>query len=128
MYYSSRCSSEMVELVPLPYFCGRSTCYSDRLHVFPVTIPKSYRAVYVSSFFPCKVRLRNSLPLKCFLLNSYLNGLDLMSRDSVFCLRVLSQCLSYLLFTIFFFFFVTPCLPWSESKLQKNENILFQML
>ena len=33
-YYFSRCSSELAELVPLPYSPGRLTCYSDRLHDF----------------------------------------------------------------------------------------------
>ena len=28
-YYFGRCSSELAELVPLPYSQGRSTCYSD---------------------------------------------------------------------------------------------------
>ena len=30
-------SSELAQLVPLPYSQGRSTRYSDRLHEFPVT-------------------------------------------------------------------------------------------
>ena len=38
-YYFGRCSSELARLVPLPYFQGRSTRYSDRLHNFSVTIP-----------------------------------------------------------------------------------------
>ena len=29
-YYSDRCSSELVQLVPLPYSRGKSTRYSDR--------------------------------------------------------------------------------------------------
>ena len=33
-YYFGRCSSELAELVPLPYSRGRSTHYSDRLHDF----------------------------------------------------------------------------------------------
>ena len=33
-YYSGRCSSELAELVSLPYFRGRSTRYSDRLNGF----------------------------------------------------------------------------------------------
>ena len=33
-YYFGRCSSELAELVPLPYSRGRSTYYSDRLHDF----------------------------------------------------------------------------------------------
>ena len=37
LFYSSyfrRCSSEMAELVAVPFSRGRSTCYSDRLHHF----------------------------------------------------------------------------------------------
>ena len=37
-YYFGKCSSEPVELVPLPYLHGRSTCYSDRMHDISVTI------------------------------------------------------------------------------------------
>ena len=50
-YYFGRCSSELAELVPLPYSQGRSTCYSDRLHDFSVTIPRCYKDVYVNSSF-----------------------------------------------------------------------------
>ena len=39
-YCFSRCSSELAQLVPLPYSPGRSTRYSDRLHDFSVTIPR----------------------------------------------------------------------------------------
>ena len=51
-YYLGRCSSELAQLVPLPYSRGRSTRYSDRLHDFSVTIPRCYKDVYVNSFFP----------------------------------------------------------------------------
>ena len=37
MYYFGRSSSELAQLVPLPYCRGRSTHYSDRLHDFSVT-------------------------------------------------------------------------------------------
>ena len=37
-YYFGRCSSELAQLVPLPYSRGRSTRYSDRLLDFSVTI------------------------------------------------------------------------------------------
>ena len=37
-YYFGRCSSELAQLVPLPYSRGRSTCYSYRLHDFSVTM------------------------------------------------------------------------------------------
>ena len=33
-YYFGRCSSELAQLVPLPYSQGRSTRYTDRLHDF----------------------------------------------------------------------------------------------
>ena len=39
-YYFGRYSSELAQLVPLPYSQGRSTCYSDRSHDFFVTIPR----------------------------------------------------------------------------------------
>ena len=49
-YYFGRFSSELAQLVSLPYSCGRSTCYSDRLHDFSVTIPRCYKDVLVNSF------------------------------------------------------------------------------
>ena len=49
-YYFARCSSELAQLVPLPFSRGRSTRYSDRLHDFSVTIPICYKDVYVNSF------------------------------------------------------------------------------
>ena len=42
-YYGGRCSSELAQLVPLPFSHGRSTRYSDRLHDFSVTIPRCYK-------------------------------------------------------------------------------------
>ena len=51
-YYFGRFSSELAELVPLPFFQGRSTRYSDRLHDFSVTILRCYKDVYVNSFIP----------------------------------------------------------------------------
>ena len=72
--YFGRCSSELAELVPLPYSRGRSIGYSDRLHDFSVTIPRCYKDVYVNSFFPCTARLWNSLAIKCFPLTYDLSG------------------------------------------------------
>ena len=71
-YYFGRCSSELAQLVPLPYSRGRSTRYSDRLHL--VTIPRCYKDVHVNSFFPCTARLWNSLPIECFSLTYDLCG------------------------------------------------------
>ena len=73
-YYFGRCSSELAQLVPLPYSRGRSTRYSDRLHDFSVTIPRCYKDVYVNSFFPRTARLWFSLPIECFPLTYALNG------------------------------------------------------
>ena len=75
-YYFGRCSSELAHLVPLPYSRGRSTHCSDVLNCydFSVTITRCYKDVYVNSFFPCTVRLWNSLHIECFPLTDDLNG------------------------------------------------------
>ena len=62
LLYFGRCSSELAQLVLLPFSRGRSTRYSDRLHDFFVTIPRCYKDVYVNSFFPLTARLWNSVP------------------------------------------------------------------
>ena len=72
--YLGRCSSELAQLVPLPFSCGRSTQYSDRLHDSSVTIPRCYKDVYVNSFFPCTARLWNYLPRECFPLSNDLSS------------------------------------------------------
>ena len=66
MYYFGRCSSELAQLVPLPFSQGKSTRYSDRLRDFSVTIPRCYKDVYVNSFFPHTTKLWNSLPIERF--------------------------------------------------------------
>ena len=108
-YYSGRCSSELAQLVPLPFSQGKSTCYSDRLHYFSVTIPRCYKDVYVNSFFPRMAKHWNSLPIECFPLTYDLSGFKpkqtsfnctfFLNRFSVSC-------------NLFFFasFLVTPCL------------------
>ena len=73
-YYFGRCSSELTQLVSLPFSRGRSTRYSDRLHDFSLTIPRCYKDVYVSSFFPGTAKLWNSLPIECFPLTYDLSG------------------------------------------------------
>ena len=73
-YYFGRCSSELAQLVPLPFSRGRSTRYSDRLHDFSVTIPRCYKDAYVNSFFPHTARLWNSLSIDCFSLTYDLGG------------------------------------------------------
>ena len=44
-YYFGRFSSELTQLIPLPFCGGRSTHYSDKLHYFSVTIPRCYKDV-----------------------------------------------------------------------------------
>ena len=73
-YYFGRCSSELAQLVPLPFFRGRSTRYSGGLHDFFVTIPRCYKDVYVNIFFPRTAKLWNSLPIECFPLTYDLSG------------------------------------------------------
>ena len=65
-HYFGRCSSELAQLVPLPFSRGRFACYPDRLHDFSVTSPRFYKDVYGNSFFPCIDILGNSLPIECF--------------------------------------------------------------
>ena len=73
-YSYGRCSSELAQLVPLPYCSRRSTCCTDRYHDFPVTILRCYKDVYVNSFFPRTATLWTSLPIEFFLLTYDLNG------------------------------------------------------
>ena len=73
-HYFGRRSSELAQLVPLPFSRGRSTRYSDRLRDFSVTIPRCYKDVYVNSFFPRTAKLWNSLPIECFPLTYDLSG------------------------------------------------------
>ena len=73
-YYFGRCSSELAQLVPLPFSRRMSTRYSDSLHDFSVTIPRCYKDVSVNNFSPRTAKLRNSLPIECFPLTYDLSG------------------------------------------------------
>ena len=55
-YYFGRCFSELTKLVPLPYFRKRSTCYSDRLHIFSFTIPRCCNILCTSHPHPLSAR------------------------------------------------------------------------
>ena len=109
-------SSEMAQVVPFPYSCGRCPFYSDRLDDFSVTIPRCYNAVYVNSFSPCTARLWNSLPMECFLLTYDLNGFKSRINTPTNC-RLFSTNFRLFLnrFPVWFNLFVllfllTPCL------------------
>ena len=56
MYYFSRCSSELAELVPLPYSDGSSTRYSNSLNDFSATNSRCYEDIY-NSFSPSTAKL-----------------------------------------------------------------------
>ena len=90
-YYFGRCSSELAQLVPLPYSRGRST---DRLHDFSVTIPRY--------FFLRTARLWNSLPIECFPLTYDLSGFK--SRINRYLLTVGSFWVDFLYALIFLCF------------------------
>ena len=88
-YYFGRCSSELAELVPLLFFRGTSTRYSDRLHDFSVTIPRFYEDVYVNSFFSRTATPWNSLSVECFPVTYDLGGLK--SKINIYLLTVASS-------------------------------------
>ena len=102
-YYFGRCSTELSELVPLPYSRVRSTPYSDRLHGFSATISRCYKGFYVNSFFPRTARLWKFLPIEFFSLTYDLSGLKYRIRF------FLNRFPVY--FNLFvLLFLVTPCL------------------
>ena len=90
-YYFDRCSSELAQLVPLPFSQGGSTRYSDRLHGFSVTIPRCYKStdVYLNSFFPSTARPWNFLVIEYFPLTYDLSGFK--------------ACVHYFLSNLYFF-------------------------
>ena len=81
-YYFDRCSSELTQLVPLPFSRRRSTRCSDRFHDISVSIPRCSKDVYVSSFFPPTARLWNSVPIELFPLTYNLNGFKSFSNEN----------------------------------------------
>ena len=83
-YYFGRYSSELAQLVPLPFSRGRSTRHSDRLHDFSVTIPRCYEYVYVNSFFPRTARLWNFLSIECFTLTYDHSGFKFKLNRDIF--------------------------------------------
>ena len=83
-YYFGRCSFELALLVPLPYSRGRSTCYSDGLHDFSITIPRCYKDIYINSFFLHTARLWKSLPIEFSLFTCDLNGFKSRINRHVF--------------------------------------------
>ena len=112
-YYFSRYSSELAELVLRPCFYERSTRYSDRLYDFSVSIPRCY--------FPCKSRVRNSLPAECFPRIYGLNSFNSRVLIDTFYLEVLFEQLFLFgfnlllllsLVTPYLVVALQPCIEW----------------
>ena len=107
--------AELGELVSLPHSFVNSTRYSNKLLDLYVIFLSCNKDFYVNSFFPCKTRLRNSLPAVCFCLIYHING---------FKCRVNRQGSLYSFFYDFhlFLFLVTPslvvavqpCMAWNS--------------
>ena len=108
-HYFGRCSSELAQLVPLPFSRGRSTHYSDRLHDFSVTILWCYKDVCVNSSFSHMAKLWNSLPIECFPLTYDLCGFQSRINRHLLAVGFLSRfSVSYNICCASFL--VTPCL------------------
>ena len=105
-YYFSRCSSELAQLVPLPFSCGKSNGYSDRLHDSCVTISRCYKDNYFNSFFPCTASLWNSV---CKMLSFGLRSKSRINRH-LLTVGTMKRDFLYALIFLCFFFLVTPCL------------------
>ena len=107
-YYFGRYSSELAQLLSLPFSQGLSNCYSDRLHDFSVTISRCYKDVYVNSFLHHTAKLYNYLPIECFPLTYNLN--DFKSRVNRHLLTGLFVWRFPVSFNLFgLLFLVTPC-------------------
>ena len=96
-YHFDTCSSELTQLVPLPFSDGRSSRYCDRLHDFSVTIPRCYKDAYLNSSFPRKARVWNSLPIECFPLTYKLNCLKSRINIHLFTMYLLCKEISCML-------------------------------
>ena len=104
-YYFGRCSSELAQLVPLPYSRERSTRCSNRLPDFSVTIPTCHKDVYRNSFFNWTTRPKNSLPIECSPLTYDLNGFKSRIYRQLLTVGSFQTDFLYALIFLYFFFF-----------------------
>ena len=124
-YYFSRCSSKLAQLVSLPYSRERSTHYSDILHDFSVTIPRSCKDIYVNSFFLAQLHSGILCLYNTFLWPMILVALSL-EFTSFNCRLFLNRfpiCLNLffasLLATPCFVKAVQPCMEWIPIIIKK---------
>lgn len=96
-------SSELAEVIPLPYFHGQFFCYSNMLHDFSAIIWSFYEDLHVKFFL-----FQTTRSLKPLIYN--LNGFKSKVNR-----HVLSFVISFpICFSLFFLLFlVTPGLIWS---------------
>ena len=123
-----RCSFELAELVPFPYSCDRSTCYSNRLHDFSVIIPRAFKNFCVNSFFPCTARI--FLSVEAFPLTSDPNGFKSKVNNYLFSLGSFFQSnlpISFLFFSLSFSCKFMSC-SGSSALLGLNPNKKVQLL
>ena len=112
-YYFLGCSSELAELVSLPHSSGKSTRYSNRLHVFFVAICRCYEDVYVNSFFPLTAKVYSGIIClkNPFLWPTIEMALTLVLIDTLFLWIFFNQLFLYP-FHLFLYF---PCNCMSRS-------------
>ena len=79
-YYFGRWLSELAQLATLPDSQGRSPCYFDILHDFPVTIPRCYRMSISTVSFLAQIDSRNSLSKKMLLIDLWSGFKSRLSR------------------------------------------------
>ena len=116
--------SELAKLVPIPFSQGRTTHYSDRLHDFPVIIPRYYKDVYVSSAFPHTATLWNSLPTECFPLTYDLNGFKSKTNRNFLNMEFFYTDFLYALIFLRFFFCCNSCLVVALYRIPNNKKTL----
>ena len=104
-YYFGRCSTELAQLVPLPYSRGKRTRYSDRLHDFSVTTPRDYKDAYVNSFqWFWKGSLHKNIQLMLEFLKASLCVLNFAYYTLMTFLMMLAVILESMLMILLFFY------------------------
>ena len=103
-YYFRGCLSELTQLFPLPYSCGR--CLLVILIDWMIFLWPFLDVTRISH----TTRLWNSLPIECFLLNYDLNGYMSRIRRHLFNCRFFLKRFPVCFNHFVLLFLVTPCL------------------
>ena len=88
-YFNGHCSQQIMDIIPVPLRCVRTTRSSTHSHPFQVSLPNPRTLSHKSSFIPRTCNLWNVLPSSCFpesynlpSFESKINKLDLISLSS----------------------------------------------